>query len=313
MKKLLLIPIIIGGLLAATITAGVVMTVVSAANNKDVTNEYALSDQVITNFDFDLDTSDVIFVPSELSEQKVVCKETTKTLHEVKVEEGTLKITQHDTRRFFEMMSWGKKYSVTVYLPKGVYNTFKVESHTGDISISSDYSFVDFNVRLSTGDVSLKANVANEVKVITSTGNVKCDEITTKSVDITTSTGNVTLNKVTVLDGIDIGVSTGHIILNETTASTLDATSSTGNMKLANSVMSGDIHLKASTGDIKFEDSDGANIHVETSTGDVKGTLLTAKVFDVKTTSGKINVPPSGVGGLCYVRTSTGDVFLSIK
>ena len=47
-------------------------------------------------------------------------------------------------------------------------------------------------------------------------------------------------------------------------------------------------------------------------TGDVSGTLLTEKVFVVRSGSGKIRVPETVSGGMCKITTSTGDVSIQI-
>jgi hypothetical protein len=45
----------------------------------------------------------------------------------------------------------------------------------------------------------------------------------------------------------------------------------------------------------------------------VCGTLLSSKVFIIKTDTGDVDVPKSTVGGRCEITTSTGDVEISIN
>jgi len=63
---------------------------------------------------------------------------------------------------------------------------------------------------------------------------------------------------------------------------------------------------------VVFEGCDAGEIYVDTDTGDVSGTLLSDKVFIVKTDTGKIDVPNSISGGRCEIETDTGDVKISI-
>ena len=54
-------------------------------------------------------------------------------------------------------------------------------------------------------------------------------------------------------------------------------------------------------------------INVETEIGDVKGTLLSDKKFQVKTETGKIDVPKETEGGLCVIETEMGDVKITVN
>ena len=49
-------------------------------------------------------------------------------------------------------------------------------------------------------------------------------------------------------------------------------------------------------------------LKIITSTGDIEGTLLSDKVFIVKSSTGDIHVPSSITGGRCEITTSTGNI-----
>ena len=95
--------------------------------------------------------------------------------------------------------------------------------------------------------------------------------------------------------------------------------SSTGKINLKDVVTTGNIKLKASTGDVEFEDMDcGAAstciIDIKTDTGDVKGSLLSGKMFDVDSDTGRKERPESTSGAAtCKVRTDTGDIKITVK
>ena len=57
---------------------------------------------------------------------------------------------------------------------------------------------------------------------------------------------------------------------------------------------------------------DAEEIYVTTGTGSVHGTLLTNKIFQVRASTGKIDVPESWEGGKCKITTTTGSVKISI-
>jgi DUF4097 and DUF4098 domain-containing protein YvlB len=55
------------------------------------------------------------------------------------------------------------------------------------------------------------------------------------------------------------------------------------------------------------------DIYIETTTGSVTGTLISEKQFCTETSTGKVNVPPSGNGGRCEIETGTGNIRIEIN
>ena len=72
------------------------------------------------------------------------------------------------------------------------------------------------------------------------------------------------------------------------------------------------IDITRTTGDVTFDRCDAAEITVSVSTGDVTGTLLTPKIFQAHSNTGKINVPEYWEGGKCKITTTTGKIEISI-
>jgi len=314
MKALIIVPIIVGS--ALFVTGGAVMAVAIANNNNNlkVVNTYAdLSS--FSNINIDLDTADLQFEVAADGKPKVVCTEAKKQLHEVKSENNTLTIKAHDQRRWYEKVlnfSYFKR-NIVIYMPAGTYTDAVIKASTGDINIPHDFSFNTLNVKTSTGDSRIKSDVATSTYVEASTGNVTLSEMSTKELNIKTSTGNIYLEKVNVETSVTVNASTGKVKTNELKAKNFSSNTSTGDVRMTNSIMEENIDIKTSTGDVNFDGADAATLHIKTSTGDVKGTLLTSKIFQAKSSTGKINVPTSTTGGLCEVETSTGDIVLSIK
>ena len=63
---------------------------------------------------------------------------------------------------------------------------------------------------------------------------------------------------------------------------------------------------------LSFRDSIAIKYAVQT-TGDVTGTLLTEKTFSTDTSTGDVSVPNPSSGGKCEIKTSTGDITISIS
>ena len=315
MKPVILIPIIIGSvvLTACGVLLGIGI-VNNARHNKIVTREVVIEES-FHNIDIDFDVTDVTFVKSSESKSKIVYKEREKEIHTSEVKDDTLVLRSQDTRKWYEKIFVFNYSSIsaTIYLNETSYSNLNMKVSTGDITLPGEFTYTNASLKLSTGDTKFESKVTETLKVEASTGNCTLKDVTAKNIELKASTGKETLENVTVEEDININVSTGNTVLTNTKSKNLTTKSSTGKVTLNNSIISNHVDIKCSTGDVKLNDSDADTLKIETSTGDVKGTLLTSKIFYVTTDTGKINVPVSTTGGLCEVKTSTGDVTLSIK
>ena len=258
-------------------------------------------------------TADIIFVPTENTECSVECYEQENLKHSVTVEDEKLVIRVEDTRKWYHFIGMGfDSPKITVYLPRGTYDTLSIESDTGDVEIPSDFSFTSMDISEDTGDVRSLASVSGELRIRTSTGRIRLADITAGSMDLKTSTGNVIAWNITCAGDISISVSTGETHLSAVTCQNLSTTGSTGDLQLEQVVASGHFSIERSTGDVTFADADAAEIFVDTDTGDVEGRLLSDKVFIVNTDTGKKEVPNSITGGRCEITTDTGDIKITI-
>ena len=87
----------------------------------------------------------------------------------------------------------------------------------------------------------------------------------------------------------------------------------TGDAIFKNVISKGNFEIIRTTGDIEISAFDAAEISIETSTGNVTGTWLTPKTFDAKTNTGEVDVPSNTKGEKCSIKTSTGDIKISIE
>ena len=318
MKKVILIPIIVGAALVVTggvlLGVGIANSVTNSASNQ---REEILTED-FTNFDFNLDVSDLTFVKTNDGTKKLVFQEQSKRTHEYTVQDGTLKVTYKDTRTWAEKMFSFGKISVTVYLPETTYGNLKIDNDTGDANIPSDFTFDSFHLEGHTGELVMSANVTNSYYAKLTTGDMRLSSINTKEMELKDDTGKMTLTDVEIQEDLTMNISTGDITLTNVHAKNIyknkDGKGSTGKVKLINTVASEKIIVKNGTGDIVLTDSDAHDLNLECSTGDIKGTLLTSKIFSASTHTGKIDVPSNDLsGGECIAKTSTGDIILKIK
>ncbi len=258
-----------------------------------VTNTYEAHGE-FDEISIHVDTTNIEFVPTEDEDCRIVCFEAEKARHSVTVQNGSLTIKMTDTRNWYDhvCISLGSP-KMTVYLPQKEYSALFIATDTGDIHIPKDFTFESIQIDGDTSEVDCFASVADLLEIELRTGDIHIDSITAEQVNLTTTTGEITANDATTKNGIDIKTDTGTITLK-------------------NVVAAGNLSVKSDTGDVRFEDSDAAQISIKTSTGDVTGTLLSEKVFITESSTGRISVPKTTVGGKCEITTDTGDIRIDI-
>ena len=301
MKKLVLIPLILGGVLAVS---GGILVGCSFKDARAITNTHDLTDKSYSKIDIDLETSDVEFIASE--ESKVVCVESKNIKHEVLVENDTLKITAEGKQKWIQIFEPSKK--VKIYTPVKEFASLNIDVSTGDVAVPSGFTFAETNFKLSTGDVDFKANVGGKLNIVQSTGDLKLDGVSAAEMYLESSTGKKELYNVNVSGDVKIKASTGKTKLNKFTCHSLVINASTGDIDASEAVMSGDLTVEVSTGDVTFKNSNAQAINIKTSTGDVTLSLLSSHDVEVETDTGRTDYPHHAEGPACDIKTDTGDV-----
>lgn len=297
------------------------------SNHYEVT--YEINDE-FNSIECNLDLCDLNLYLSLDGKNKAVCVENDRSKVEVTVNDNTLKVIENTK---FQIIDFVQDAKVNLYLSKDIYNSLKVTGSTGDVYVSSSFKFSNVDLSLSTSDVKFESKVENDLNIKLSTGDVKLSNVTVNNLNIETSTGDikilnsivkndckfkftsggVKMDNVSVDNNLNIVGSTGDAKLSNVTGKNANIKLSTGDSLLSSLILSNELTIEVSTGDIKFDGSDALNIYITTTTGDVKGTILTNKVFNVKTSTGDISYPETDKGGICKITTTTGDVKISYK
>lgn len=277
------------------------------------TNDHEIHEH-FTNIQFQTNTADLVFVPSEDREASVTCYEQKNVKHTVTVKDGTLTIEVVDTRKWYEHIGifFGTP-KITVTIPQGEYGALSIKSNTGDVEIPKEFRFASMDIAESTGDVTSCASVSGAVAIKTSTGNIRVENISAGTLDLAVSTGEVAVSNITCTGDVKIQVSTGHTQLSDVTCKKVTSTGRTGAVSLKNVIATEAFSIERSTGDVKFDGCDAAEIVVKTSTGDVTGSLLSDKIFVAESDTGRVDVPQAAAGGRCTITTDTGDIRIKIE
>ena len=307
---------IIAGIL---IVLGIVLFVaVMASNSWDIsklstekfqTNTYTIAED-FQNISVRTDTADVAFVLSEDSICKVECYEQEKMRHLVTAKDGTLDISNGDTRKWYEhitFFSFGAP-KITVYLPQAESGQLRVKNDTGAVELPKDFRFESVDIAVSTGHVTCYASADGKIKIKTTTGDILAQGINADAVELSVTTGKVQADSVACQGDVSLRVSTGKAKLTDVQCKNLHSEGSTGDLQLQNVIAKETFSIERSTGDVKLDRCDAAEIEIETDTGNITGSLLSPKVFRTETDTGRVDVPKSTTGGLCHIETDTGHI-----
>lgn len=325
MNKKTLIWLIIGAsliILGCVLFMGAMM-MVNWDFSKLSTNKYETNKYEITNANFEIlnfenisvttKEANVKFLLSDSENTTVVCYEKQNQKHSVSIKDNTLLIELNDSRKWYEYIGINfDSPTITVYMPQKKYGKLNVAASTGGIEVSHNFNFESIVITASTGEVKNYASATDKVEISTSTGNIISNNISAASLELSVSTGNINLSGINCTGDINTCVSTGEISFLDINCNNLISKGSTGDIFLNNVIIDNELNIERSTGKVLFEKCDANEIFIETDTGDVKGTLLSEKVFIVKTDTGKINVPKTTFGGKCEIATDTGDIEIEI-
>lgn len=243
-----------------------------AHSKSDNIKQYNITEEY-NGININVRDSDVSIYKSEDGKDEVVAKEYDDIKFDVKVVEGLLTITEKRDYHWYEVVFDITKPTVKVYLSEDSLEKLTVVVDTGDVKLDDGFTFGDVNIETDTGNIKVY--------------NSKFDDLAFKT-------------------------ETGDIKLYNVTANNLKTKLDTGDLLLSNTIVLNDFNHDSETGDVKFKSFDAKNMYIITDTGDVEGTILSDKIFIVRTDTGDIDVPETVTGGVCKITTDTGDIKIEV-
>lgn len=279
------------------------------------------------------DVHGIELYPAEDGISKVVGDESVALKIRVECEGGYLTVKTEDTRKWYDFIgiSFGKP-SLRIYLTETELVSLTAASDTGHINVPESFSFTGASAATDTGAIVFRASVSGELALASDTGSISVSKQKLEKLDCETSTGNITIESVEAVNSVRAKASTGRVELHGIKCNDIDVETSTGNIVLKNIVAENEVNVEASTGrvtltscvssslkvetstgNVDLNASDAESIEIETDTGKVEGSLLTPKIFDTESDTGKVRVPQSAAGGICKIRTNTGNIIITIE
>ena len=251
------------------------------------------------------------------------------------VRDGKLVLKTVNTKGFFGRFSFFgfSSSQITVSVPEKDYEKLSVDSSSGYVRINGVNAKAT-SVDLSSGEIYLNGITTENLELETSSGDISLTEvIASTKANIDTTSGSFNASKLGVgafeceltsgefkvrdliaTGRVEIESGSGDVEIFNAIAKSLSIETTSGDIELVNFVASESITIDTTSGEIDFESCDALNVRIETTSGDVEGTLLSAKSFDAKATSGDVRVPSNdGNGGNCFVRTTSGDIEIRVK
>ena len=305
--------ILVGALIYVGVMAKNDWNFASLGKDDFETNTYDVPED-FRSIDIRSDTENISFLPSGDGTCRVEFVEKKDEPHTVTVQDGTLRIEQPEhTGWTINIFSFSfNEPKITVYLPETEYETLYIDESTGSVTLPGDFQFERIDITASTGAVDCRASASGDLRIETSTGSIQVRDLRAGALKLTVSTGKVAIQSVSCEGAVEVEVTTGKAELTDLTCGSLVSEGSTGAMEMKNVVAAETMTIRRDTGDVRFEGCDAAELTVDTDTGDVTGTLLTEKVFIVRSDTGRIKVPETTAGGKCKITTDTGDIRIEI-
>lgn len=281
----------------------------------------------VTVYDVDYDFTDVYIdetsldIGFDVTEQekayvRVMAQENIS--HQVYVENEKLVIKRADDNTIKNSV-WGiniatQTPSLTVYLPKKNYENLTINSTSGDIFIyeNKNFSFKNCEISANSGDIDVLGCVTDSLIVNNTSGKIDVGFGSLKNVTLSTNSGDVYLQKLKDSHDINIKTTSGDTNISLVTCDNLYVESNSGEQECLNTQVANLSEMHSTSGDITLEDFDSGELDLWSISGSIYGELLSAKSFITDSISGDIMVPKDGTGGVCLVRTDSGDITIAI-
>ncbi len=300
--------------------AGAVIGGVALASSGNIFKEPFTSvthniDEEFQHISVDATAADIRILPSRDGKVSVTVEQSDKVTYAVAVANDTLTVTEQDDRAWFDHIGIHlRTQKITVYLPEGTYGNLKLETTHGALRLSaSDSTFAAAALHSTSGDMHITATVAGNLTVKATSGDMHIAATVTGNLTVKATSGDVELRN-TKAEDLTVSLTSGDLDMTDCRANDLNLSVTSGDVELDQVIGQGKLQVKTGSGDIELSGCDAASIKLSTGAGDVEGTLLSDKLFDVDSGSGRIRVPAGDKQApLCYVRTGSGDIILRIE
>lgn len=228
-----------------------------------------------THISVDVSDCNVRFVHSDSNTCWVNYLESASRSYTVSVEQNTLIITEQERGAWYHHVGFDlEPRELVISLPQPSYETLKLKTASGNVSLPQTFSFVDTSISTASGWLQCSSLVSGDATVETISGDVDISGWTPKTLQIQSTSADVRLSQV---------------------------------------VVDGSCRVENVSGDVQLDGCDAPSLVIDTISGDVSASLRTGKTFSTQTVSGDVRTPSDASGGSCQITTVSGDISCTIQ
>ncbi len=283
----------------------------------DISKREILESSAVINYiNIDSENAVVNIMPSVGNNCIVEYVGADKDICSASVSTGNLMVTQKNAPE-----SWGfaaprfSEVRIDIYIPDSYYELFNVKSKSGSVSVYDGFSCRKTHIETESGSVNISFSDSDSgtVEISAESGSVTARGIRDcESVCLKTESGRIDIADI-YTDYLRVETESGRQELSDIHAVRTDIASESGSVSLKNAVSQAFLNISTKSGAVSLNGADSSEINIETVSGRVEGSLISPKIFDVKSSSGKITVPKSQGRSLCNIRTLSGSVNIEIR
>ncbi len=244
-----------------------------------------------------------------------ICTQSEKITFTLGVEGETLVLNENDERKWYNYIgiNFDEPRNAVLYLPEGIYAALSVQNTNGSIRYeTSKIVFESAILTAKSGNIDVLGD-ADTLVLTAISGEVSVNSGNLKSLNISTQSGEVELSGVNVGEQAQIQTDSADVSFKNGNLQNLSISTKSGEIELENVVASEKMQIESKSGEISIEMCDAGEIVIESSSGEVEAILLSDKLFNVKTSSGRTRYPASVKdGGICNVTTKSGNVEIRV-
>ena len=283
---------------------------------KDAVYEYRI-EEAPTQIQITTLDSRVELRPTTEDQWKVACTDREDLYHTVELVDGVLTVKQIGTvRKWYEyigIFNGGLQgLSVTVYLPEQVYESLAVHSTSGSIKVQEGLIFSNASLQNTSGSILCNSRVSGSLNVKNTSGSITVGGNVGGDLNVQNTSGSITVSG-GVHGKLDVTNGSGSIEIKNATPTSATVKNTSGSIDLINVVCQGACEVTNTSGSVELDHCDAASFDLKTTSGGIRGTVLTDKTFDCRSTSGSVRVPENGEGGTFKARTTSGGIKITVS
>ena len=224
---------------------------------------------------------------------------------------GTLTVTLYKERSLFFGLVQSGSVHFTAELPPYFDGEIEILTSSGDTSVYNINS-KSFSLQSSSGDIAVKSIEAGNVQIKASSGKTEAEKISAvERIYVHSSSGDMELDEF-LSENIDIDANSGRIETGRIRAAEeLTIKASSGRI-ISEYLEGGSISLHSSSGRISVNELAAERTQIDASSGDITIERMSGGAAGIEASSGKIDLGIQELSDDISIKSSSGDVNISL-